>query len=295
VTTIDIDPVVVANTRRALDLAGYPQVEALCADGEYGHPGGGLFDAIIVSVETADIPPAWIAQLTPGGRLVVPLRMRGHTRCLTLTSDGDHLIAGDNPLQCGFVSMQGHGAIAVRRVPLHGDAIVLVLDDPSTQADAVALRAALERTRVEQWSPVTIDKARSAPLERLHLWLASQPGPYGILKVDREKAAGLVDPQDRFFDPVLLDQEGTSLAYLAMRDLDSASWELGAHAFGPNAAALTAALLELIGVWDRHLRDGPGPRITIHPAGTAISAASGLQLQIPRRHTQTVIIWPPTA
>jgi protein-L-isoaspartate(D-aspartate) O-methyltransferase len=51
VTTLDIDPDVVGRARASLDRAGYGDVRTVCADGEYGAPGGGPFDRIVVAVE----------------------------------------------------------------------------------------------------------------------------------------------------------------------------------------------------------------------------------------------------
>lgn len=59
-------------------------------------------------------------------------------------------------------------------------------------------------------------------------------------------------------------------------------------------AALAAQLEGLIGVWDRHHRHGPGPSITVYPVATAMPAADGLRLLVPRRHTTTAITWPAT-
>ncbi len=88
VTTLDIAPDVISRARACLDRAGYGDVRTVCADGEYGAPGHGPFDKIIVAVQDWDIPPAWTGQLAPGGRLVVPLLTRGcpgHGRWTTRT------------------------------------------------------------------------------------------------------------------------------------------------------------------------------------------------------------------
>ncbi|MEU4244229.1 methyltransferase, FxLD system [Actinoplanes sp. NPDC026619] len=289
VVSIDIDADVVANARAALTGAGYPQVQVIRADGEHGQAAGGPYDGVIVTVETSDIPPAWIEQLAPGGVLVVPFRLRGHTRCLTLRPAGDHLVAMA-ALQCGFVPMQGHGRDPVRRVPLRGDAAVLVLDDPTTQVDGDALRAALDGPSVQEWSPVTAAMGDGAAFEAVHLWVASQPRPYGVLTVDRDKTAVLLDPQDRFCCPTLLT--AGSFAYLTLRKQDAETWQFGAHAFGPDATALVADLIDLLTAWDRLHRAGPGPQITVHPAGTRLPETTRLRLLVPRHHTLTAITWP---
>jgi protein-L-isoaspartate(D-aspartate) O-methyltransferase len=226
--------------------------------------------------------------LAPDGVLVLPLRMRGNTRCLTLQRRGDHLVA-INSMQCGFVAMQGDGSAPVRRVPLLGDACVLVLDD-TTQVDGAALTAALQVPRIDVWSSVTVTMERPQPFESLHLWLASQPRPYGCLTVDRERTAGLLEPDNKFVCPTLLAAD--SFAYLTLRQLDTTIWQFGAHGFGPEATALTAELLDLIAAWDQDHRHGPGPQIAVHSVGTVLPPTDHVRLLVRRPHRLMAITWP---
>jgi protein-L-isoaspartate(D-aspartate) O-methyltransferase len=289
VVTVDIDADITGQARTYLDRAGYSQVQVVHGDGNLGYPPGAPFDAIIVSVEAGDVAPFWVEQLAPGGRLIVPLRLRTLTRYLTLQRAGDHLVA-TAALQCGFVAMQGHGSQLARRVPLRGNDIVLLLDDPA-EVDAAALAAALDEPRHDVWSPVTITMHELESFERLHLWLSSQPRPFGALAVDRQRTEGLVDPQDRFTCPTLLS--AGSFAYLAMRKIDDDRWQFGAHGFGPDAPTLTADLLGLITVWDRDYRQAPAPEITVHPPGSTTPAAAGQpQLVVARQHAAIAVTWP---
>jgi len=124
----------------------------------------------------------------------------------------------------------------------------------------------------------------------LHLWLASQPRPYGILTVDRHRTAGLLDPQDRFFCPTLLTRD--SFAYLAIRRLDDTTWQYGAHGFGPDATGLIDDLNTLVTTWDRLHRAGIRPAITVHPTAAALPDTDRLRLVVHRRHTHIAITWP---
>jgi protein-L-isoaspartate(D-aspartate) O-methyltransferase len=194
--------------------------------------------------------------------------MRGHTRCLTLQRKDDYLVATAS-LQCGFVPMRGDGSDPTRRVPLRGDDAVLILDDPTTRVSADALRTALDGRRVELWSPVTLAMSMGTSFEALHLFLASQPRSYGILTVNRERTAGLLDPQDTFFCPTLLT--GDSFAYLTLRRHDDQTWQFGAHGFGPTATTLAGDLIDLVTIWDD---------------------TGQLRLLVPRRHRLIAITWP---
>ncbi|SCL70779.1 protein-L-isoaspartate(D-aspartate) O-methyltransferase [Micromonospora citrea] len=289
VVTVDIDADVVDRARTGLDRAGYRQVTVVHGDGEYGYQPRAPYDAIIVTVEAADLPPAWLAQLAPAGVLIVPLRIRNMTRCLTLRRHEDHLRA-TTALQCGFVPMRGDGCTPTRRLALRGDDVVLFLDDTTTEVNPDALASALRSVRLEAWSPATITMQEGSAFESLHLWLASQSRPFGVLAVDRERTVGLLDPQDRFVCPTLLIAD--SFAYLAVRRLDDTTWQFGAHGFGPAAHTLTADMLDLITVWDREHRHGPGPKITVHPTGTHSPVPDRPHLLVTRRHATVCIAWP---
>ncbi|MGH3601443.1 MAG: methyltransferase, FxLD system, partial [Pseudonocardiaceae bacterium] len=108
VTTLDIDLEIADRARACLATAGYRDVRVVCADGEFGAAEHGPFDRIIVTVGTRDIPPAWVEQLADGGRLVVPLRINGLGRAWAL-EHADGYLAGRDPMNCGFVPMQGLG------------------------------------------------------------------------------------------------------------------------------------------------------------------------------------------
>ncbi|MEV6813179.1 methyltransferase, FxLD system [Micromonospora sp. NPDC051296] len=286
VTSIDIDPDIIAHARRALDTAGYPHVQVATADAENGCPAAAPYDAILVTVEASDIPPAWTDQLAPDGALVVPLRMRGNTRCLTLTRDNEHFTATD-AFVCGFVPMQGASAHPANRQSLRGDDVTLRVDDLDTRAlDFGALTAALNGTPVDAWSPVTTPPA--TPFDSLYLWLASQPHPCGLLAADRHRAADM-NPQNWVACPALLTSD--SIAYLTIRKLDDTTWQFGARGYGPHAAPLTQHMLDLITAWDRHHRHGPGPHIAVYPNGTIPPLTQQPCLLAARHHTTTAITW----
>jgi protein-L-isoaspartate(D-aspartate) O-methyltransferase len=56
-----------------LKALGYDNIEVVASDGYYGAPAKGPFDAMIVKEAIDHLPPPLVAQLKPGGRLVLPL------------------------------------------------------------------------------------------------------------------------------------------------------------------------------------------------------------------------------
>jgi len=73
VYTIEIvKPLAEAAAKHLYDL-GYHGVRCRHADGYYGWPDEAPFDAIIVTCAAGQIPPPLVAQLAPGGRMVIPV------------------------------------------------------------------------------------------------------------------------------------------------------------------------------------------------------------------------------
>ncbi|MCZ7564152.1 MAG: hypothetical protein M5U08_10480 [Burkholderiales bacterium] len=73
VYTIEIVEPVGKQGAANLKAAGYANVTARVGDGYLGWPEAAPFDGILVTAAAPDVPPALVEQLTPGGRLVIPV------------------------------------------------------------------------------------------------------------------------------------------------------------------------------------------------------------------------------
>ena len=82
--------------------------EILCADGTEGWPAAAPFNAIIVSAGSPDIPETLKRQLAIGGRLVIPVGLRGHEQMLTrLTRRAEDAFESERLMPVSFVPLVG--------------------------------------------------------------------------------------------------------------------------------------------------------------------------------------------
>ncbi|MGW5677384.1 methyltransferase, FxLD system [Streptomyces sp. NPDC003860] len=290
VTTADIDPDITERAERLLAQAGYERVNVVLADGEGGVPEHAPYDRIVVTVGAWDIPPAWVDQLAEGGRIVVPLRMRGLTRSVAFDRVGDHLVSRDYEL-CGFVPMQGVGENRMRLSLLHepaGEEVALKLDD-GRQVDAHLLRDALHQPRTEVWTGVTIGGFE--PNDNLDLWLATALDDFTLLSAKPgARTRGIVASVSPIGVATLAVAD--SFAYRTVRPVDEERtlFEFGVYGHGPHAKAVAERLAEEIRTWDREHRSDRA-LIEAHPAGTPDELLPAGRV-IDKRHTRITVSWP---
>ena len=72
VYSIELIEELALDTRRRLQRLGYRNIEVGIGNGYYGWPEHAPFDKIIVTAAPDLIPPPLIAQLKPGGKMVIP-------------------------------------------------------------------------------------------------------------------------------------------------------------------------------------------------------------------------------
>jgi protein-L-isoaspartate(D-aspartate) O-methyltransferase len=267
VTTIDVDDDIVAGARAALAAAGYPQVRVVLGDGAFGCPDGAPYDRMIATVGTSgDLPAAWLDQLSPQGRLVVPMRVRGSvTRSITFERAAGCWRSRDSQM-CGFMPLRGTLADPRRTIALtpQNDVSVEVYQEQPVNPDAIA--GVLQQPGEQQWTGVCLGDQESA--EWVWLWLAcALPNALNRMPVQPSAVErGLVRPM--FSWGTMASIENDTLAYLSLRDIDPAAGaadpggsvgagrrcEFGVIGHGPRRTELVVRLVHEIRVWDRDFR-----------------------------------------
>jgi protein-L-isoaspartate(D-aspartate) O-methyltransferase len=285
VVTVDLDDDVAREAAAHLAAAGYPDVTVVAGDGAAGYPADVPYDRVIATVGVSDLAPAWLDQLEPAGRIVVPLDLRGSQRSVAFERQpaAPGAWRSRSVIPCGFMRMRGSlaGAERTRAAGEHGE-LALTLPD-SRPVDVNALVRALQEPggpAAEQATRVLTGPAQL--FDGLGLWLALHEPRMGVLSETGEpqamaliRAPGRV--RDQHVTAGIFDTGG--FAVLARPDgypagtegagPRAAEWpgkrgtrapappfELSVLGYGPDGPALAAELAALIEAWDAAGRPG---------------------------------------
>lgn len=107
VYTVEVRKPLGEAARRLLGDLGYSNIRYKIGDGAQGWKAAAPFDAIIVTAAADEVPPALLAQLREGGRLVIPLRMN-HEQELFLYMKSEQGIYSRSICPVRFVSLVTH-------------------------------------------------------------------------------------------------------------------------------------------------------------------------------------------
>jgi len=118
VVSVDIDGQIVGRARASLAEAGYGGVRVSWGDGGFGVPEHAPYDRIIVTAGAWSLAPEWLAQLAPGGRIVLPLSVRGIQLSVAFEAMAAGYLASTSACRCGFIRMAGAFAGPESFVPL---------------------------------------------------------------------------------------------------------------------------------------------------------------------------------
>jgi protein-L-isoaspartate(D-aspartate) O-methyltransferase len=265
VTTLDIDPEIVAEATQHLAAAGYTEVHVITGDGAAGWPSGAPYDRIILTAGASDIAPAWFSQLQDEGVLVLPLWLGGLELSVAFRKHDGSLV-GESQTPCGFMRLRGEESGTEQLVAL-SKGRKLFAERATEIAESVSLLLST-RPRPRLW-------LRPPPPFFQHLGLSGQR-LVGIYSERRSKARQRVPVRWGLYAE---DSDGPSLAIFAF----SSPILL---AFGGHAAEHTIA--RQLALWQR-LDTWPIEqwRITAYPREAEAEgnvAQSAATLWVVRRH-----------
>ena len=177
ITSVDLDPRLISSARDRLAILGH-HPHLFTVDGAMGVPETAPFDAIIATCAVATIPPAWITQLKPGGRIVTPFGSNAGA-LLTLTKTEPDVAQGTfEEFRAYFMPLRPH------------------LDDPTGPLDLIGLPAV--DTPVPHEGVTDLDP-RTILDPDFELWLELHLAPY---------TEALTEPDDYEGESLLLTTVG---------------------------------------------------------------------------------------
>ena len=112
VYSIEIVPELAARARAILeDELGLTNVHLSTGDGAEGWPEAAPFDRIVVTAAAREVPPALVAQLAPGGKMILPVGASPEEQMLRVVERGDDgLNVSADLIPVRFVPLTGaHG------------------------------------------------------------------------------------------------------------------------------------------------------------------------------------------
>ena len=295
VVSVDVDGSIAAQARVCLDAAGYRAVEVVHADGALGHAASAPYDRVIVTVGAWDIPPALREQLRSGGRLVIPLSIRGPQRSIAFERVGARLI-GKSMADCDFsTSLRGDFAGPTTRLRIPGDEEVWVWFDGARDVDPATIARRLSAPGRDRPSG---HAARVGEIfGGLYLWLALNDG--GFVQVGSTGAAKLPCvlnlPGKLSMTAGLLDSSG--LAVLGYGEHSGATslddrrvLSVCVRGFGDDGG-LGDRLIELVSAWNEAGRpSSDGLRVTARPVDGPYDRAPR-EFVVDKRWSRLVLSW----
>jgi protein-L-isoaspartate(D-aspartate) O-methyltransferase len=303
VTAVDIDEDLVDRAAVHLAAVGARGVELVAADGALGHPPGAPYDRIVLTVGSDDVRPEWVAQLAPGGRLLLPLAVRGSQLSIALDLGADGVLRSDSVRSCAFIRLRGAGASTDASTRLDGVGLALQVPEDGPGADPAGVTAALAEPGALLPAPVPLGAADV--WDGFGLWLAlTEPGACRLLALEPE--TGLPDdllPLGSTAGTMALSTEAgerpPGLAAVVPEPGHPAAQNPGAVAvrtFGPAGPTLATRLLDALDRWTAAGRPGASEwRMAVVPAGVDAAADPVLSPRasvVGKRHCRLVMDLP---
>ncbi|KPI27136.1 Thiopeptide-type bacteriocin biosynthesis domain containing protein [Actinobacteria bacterium OV320] len=258
VTTLDVDDDLVEGARTHLAAAGITNVEAVTRDGALGYAEAAPYDRIIATVGAHGVPHAWLQQLAPGGRLLVPQRLKGTvSRSIAYEQRDGRWVSLGSEMNTFMPLRRGIADDDRRVIPLSTDGAVRLQAPAGLSIDADALAGVLDQPRTEEWTGMTV-RAMESP-EWMELFVTCSL-PSGLIRMLFPRSAkGSLLTEDPYPSSTAVVDKG-AVTYLARRVSKEKTpegdrlWEFGVIGHGPGSDELAAKVADTIRTWDREYR-----------------------------------------
>ncbi|MEU2227032.1 methyltransferase, FxLD system [Streptomyces sp. NPDC018347] len=290
VWTLDVDQDLVAGASKHLAEAGVDNATAVMADGAAGLPEHAPYDRIIFTVGAGDVPVKILDQLAPGGRLVLPMRIRGSiSRSFAFERDGDMWKTVSCEMATFIPLRKGVCDDVYTLVPMAGEGNVRLETFSEQDVDRDALRTVLDEQQTKLYTGVKF--RQGSAWEWLYLYLACVL-PNGLSRLPGQRPG--FTPHFGWGSMAALD--GGSLAYLTIREGEDETgryWEVGVIGHGEGGADLAERVVSEIRAW--HATGGndapePGFRMAVADSRDRLTADDP-RFVVDKPYSRLVVDW----
>ncbi|MCX4393198.1 methyltransferase, FxLD system [Streptomyces sp. NBC_01767] len=247
VWTLDVDEDLIAGASKHLAEAGVQNATAVMADGAAGLPEHAPYDRIQFTVGAGDVPVKILDQLAPGGRLVLPMRIRGSiSRSFAFERDGDTWKTVSCEMATFVPLRKGVCDDVYTLVPMAGEGNVRLETFSEQDVDREALRTVLDEQQTKLYTGVKF--RQGSAWEWLYLYLACAL-PNGLSRLPGQRPG--FTPHFGWGSMAALD--GGLLAYLTIREGEDEKgryWEVGVIGHGKGGGDLAERVVTEIRAWD---------------------------------------------
>ncbi|WP_030609476.1 methyltransferase, FxLD system [Streptomyces fulvoviolaceus] len=258
VTILDVDDDLVEGARAHLAAAGLTNVEAVTRDGALGYAEGAPYDRIIATVGAHGVPHAWMQQLAPDGRLLVPQRLKGTvSRSIAYEQRDGRWVSLGSEMNTFMPLRRGIADDDRRVIPLSADGTVRLQFPAGQHIDADALAGVLDQPRTEEWTGMMV-RAMESP-EWMELFVTCSLSAGLIRMLFPQSAKGTLLTEDPYPSSTAAVDKG-AVTYLARRVSKKKTpeggklWEFGVIGHGPGSDELAAKVADAIRTWDSAYR-----------------------------------------
>ncbi|MEG3630006.1 methyltransferase, FxLD system [Streptomyces poriticola] len=290
VWTVDVDQDLVDGANKNLAQAGASNVTAVLADGAAGLPERAPFDRIQFTVGAGDVPVKILDQLAPGGRLVLPMRIRGSiSRSFAFERDGDTWRTVSCEMATFVPLRKGVCDDVYTLVRLEGEGNVRLETFSEQEVDRDAIRTVLDQQQAKVYTGVKF--RQGDPWEWLYLYLASVL-PNGLSRLPGQRPG--FTPHFGWGSMAALS--GDTLAYLTIREGEDDTgrfWEIGVIGHGSRAAELADQVATEIREWDEgwgNTAPEPTFRMAVGDARDQLTSAE-TRFVIDKTYSRLVVDW----
>ncbi|WP_431929930.1 methyltransferase, FxLD system [Nonomuraea jabiensis] len=290
VTTVNTDADVVRTAIAGLAETGSSTIRVVSSQAAVGYADGAPYDRLIIADATWDVPPAWLPQISPNGRLVMPLRLRGSMyRLIGFDRTNDHWTAQYCDTAAFMPPQDRIADDPLRLTALNETCTVTLHLHQDQQVDAVDLLGVLDRKRSEVWTGVRIPRDAGS-IELLHLYLACamEAGLSRMTATTDAITTATVTPPFEW-GAMAVPGDG-DLAYITLRPTAASElmYDIGVIGHGRDGYSLATHVADAICLWAREYREN-SVRIGLQRAD-ACKQIDG-QFVFDRPNSRLVIDW----